>query len=50
MRFTVVGNREVRVLITPHTQVSIATEPVPFDERDDGDLSSSFGAHYDEYS
>lgn len=50
VRFTVVGNREVRVLITAHSRVSIASEPVHFDERDDGDLERPFGAHYDDYS
>lgn len=50
VRFTVVGNREARVLITTHSRVSIVTEPVLFDERDDGDLENPFGAHYDDYS
>ena len=50
VRFTVVGNREVSALITPHSRVSIATEPVLFDQRDDGDLDRPFGAHYDDYS
>lgn len=50
VRFTVVGNREVRVLITPHSRASIATEPVLFDQRGDGDLDRPFGAHYDDYS
>ena len=45
--FTVVGNREVSVLITPRSQVIFTIETVAFDERDTGDSDFPFGGFYD---
>lgn len=45
--FVVVGNREVSVLITPHSRVTISTSTVAFDERDTGDLEFPYGGYYD---
>lgn len=45
--FTVVGNREVSVLITPRSQVVFTIETVQFDERDTGDSDFPFGGFYD---
>jgi hypothetical protein len=45
--FTVVGNREVSVLITPRSRVALATETVRFDARDTGDVRDPFGEFYD---
>ncbi|MEV8214964.1 hypothetical protein [Leifsonia sp. NPDC077715] len=45
--FTVVGNREVSVLITPRSQVVFTVETVQFDARDTGDSEFPFGGFYD---
>lgn len=45
--FTVVGNREVSVLITPRSQVVFTVETVQFDARDTGDSNFPFGGFYD---
>lgn len=45
--FLVVGNRRVRVLVTPRTQVVISTETVRFDPRDTGDENAPWGGLYD---
>lgn len=46
--FTVVGNREVSVLVTPRSRVTISTAAVAYDARDTGDLDFPFGGFYDE--
>lgn len=46
--FVVVGNREVSVLVTPQSRVSISTAAVAYDGRDTGDLDFPFGGYYDE--
>lgn len=45
--FTVVGNREVSVLITPTSQAIFTVETVQFDARDTGDADFPFGGFYD---
>lgn len=45
--FTVVGNREVSVLITASSQVVFTVETVQFDPRDTGDSEFPFGGYYD---
>lgn len=45
--FTVVGNREVSVLITPRSQVVFTVETVQFDARDTGDSDFPYGGFYD---
>ncbi len=45
--FTVVGNREVSVLLTPRSQVVFTIETVQFDARDTGDSDFPFGGFYD---
>ncbi|MFJ2542457.1 hypothetical protein [Microbacterium sp. NPDC087589] len=45
--FVVVGNRQVSLLITPHSQVAITVATVLFDARDTGDVDFPFGGHYD---
>jgi hypothetical protein len=45
--FTVVGNREVSVLITPRSQVVFTVVTVQFDARDTGDSDFPFGGFYD---
>ena len=45
--FTVVGNRQARVLITPRSKVVFTVETVPYDERDTGDNEFPFGGFYD---
>jgi hypothetical protein len=47
IHFTVVGNREVSVLITPRSQVVFTLETVQFDPRDTGDSDFPFGGLYD---
>lgn len=47
--FTVVGNRSVRVLITPTSSVTVSTETVEYDVRDNGDLGSPFGSRLDDF-
>jgi hypothetical protein len=45
--FTVVGNREMSVLVSPRTQVVFSIETVQFDARDTGDHDEPFGGLYD---
>lgn len=45
--FTVVGNRAVSVLTTPHSEVALSVETVQLDLRDNGEESSPFGGHFD---
>lgn len=45
--FVVVGNRQVSVLITQHSRVTISVSTVAFDERDTGDLDFPYGGYYD---
>lgn len=45
--FVVVGNRQVSILITPHSRVSTHVATVLFDERDTGDVDFPFGGYYD---
>lgn len=45
--FTVVGNREVSVLITPRSQIVFTLETVAFDDRDTGDSDFPFGGFFD---
>jgi hypothetical protein len=45
--FTVVGNREVSVLITGRSQVVFTVETVQYDARDTGDSDFPFGGFYD---
>lgn len=47
--FTVVGNREVSVLVTAGTRVVFSVETVRYDERDTGDQAAPFGGLYDFY-
>jgi hypothetical protein len=47
VEFVVVGNRRVRVLVTPRTQVVISTETVRYDSRDTGDENAPWGGLYD---
>ena len=47
VEFTVVGNREVSVLVTSRTRVVFSVETVPFDERDSGDQDAPFGGFFD---
>jgi hypothetical protein len=39
---TLVGNRELDILISPGVAITFQTEEVPEDDRDDGDLASPF--------
>jgi hypothetical protein len=41
---TLVGNRELDILISPGVAITFQTEEVPEDDRDDGDLTSPFEA------
>lgn len=43
----VVGDRNLSVLITPRSHVTITVAPVPYDLRDTGDLDAPFGGYYD---
>lgn len=43
----VVGNRQVSVLITPSSRVSITAATVLFDSRDTGDVEFPFGGYFD---
>lgn len=45
--FTVVGNREVSVLFSPRTSVTLSVETVSFDARDTGDAGEPFGGFFD---
>lgn len=47
VNFVVVGNREVSVLITPHSRVSISVSTVLFDARDTGDVDFPYGGFFD---
>lgn len=45
--FVVVGNRRVRVLVTPRTKIVISTSTVQFDPRDTGDELAPWGGIFD---
>ncbi|MBT2484635.1 hypothetical protein J7E28_07975 [Microbacterium sp. ISL-108] len=45
--FSVVGNREVSVLVSAHTSIVLSIDTVQFDERDDGDLETPYGGMFD---
>jgi len=45
--FVVVGNREVSVLITPHSRVTLSVSTVMFDSRDTGDVDFPYGGFFD---
>ncbi|MFJ4253789.1 hypothetical protein [Microbacterium sp. NPDC090003] len=47
VEFVVVGNRRVKVLVTPRSQVVISTETVRHDPRDTGNEAFPFGGLYD---
>jgi hypothetical protein len=47
VEFTVVGNREVSVLVTSRTRVVFSVETVLFDGRDSGDHAEPFGGFFD---
>lgn len=47
VNFVVVGNREVSVLVTPRSRVTISVSTVLFDERDTGDVTFPYGGYYD---
>ncbi|WP_159085041.1 hypothetical protein [Planctomonas deserti] len=50
VRVTVVGNRELDVLVTPGIPITFESETVADDPRDDGDLRSPFALEsFDEY-
>lgn len=45
--FVIVGNRQVSLLVTPRSQVTISVATVLFDARDTGDVDFPYGGHYD---
>ncbi|MFS0853034.1 hypothetical protein [Microbacterium sp. 179-I 3D4 NHS] len=45
--FTVVGNRQVSVLVTATSQVVISVETVQYDPRDTGDEGEPYGGAFD---
>ncbi len=45
--FTVVGNRMMRVLVTPSSRVAISISTVQFDARDTGDTDAPYGGYFD---
>ncbi|MFD3443841.1 hypothetical protein ACFDTO_04495 [Microbacteriaceae bacterium 4G12] len=45
--FTVVGNREVSVLISPRSKVVFTVDTVQYDPRDTGDDEDPWGGRYD---
>ena len=47
VKFGVVGNRAVSVLISPATHVVISVQTVQFDPRDTGDFDQPFGGAFD---
>ena len=47
VHFTVVGNRDVSVLITPLSKVVFTIETVQYDPRDTGDSDFPFGGYFD---
>lgn len=47
VRFTVVGNRTVNLLVTPATRAVVSVETVQYDARDDGDEGAPYGGLYD---
>ncbi|WP_251008708.1 hypothetical protein [Curtobacterium sp. ISL-83] len=47
VHFTVVGNREVSVLVSPRTEVVISVETVQFDPRDTGGDDEPWGGLFD---
>jgi hypothetical protein len=51
VRVTVVGNREVEILVTPGVPLTFESEEVPEDAADDGDLDAPFVfPHMDDYT
>lgn len=47
---TVVGNRELDILVTPGVVITFAPEDVPVDDRDTGDLEAPFAWSFDDYA
>jgi hypothetical protein len=47
IEFTVVGNRNMSVLISPRSQVVFSVETVQYDPRDTGNDEEPFGGLYD---
>ncbi len=45
--FTVVGNRTMRVLVTPTSRVAIGISTVQYDARDTGDTDAPYGGYFD---
>jgi hypothetical protein len=45
--FIAVGNRRVRVLVTPRSRIIITTASVQYDSRDTGDVAAPFGGLFD---
>lgn len=45
--FVVVGNRRLRVLVTPRSRVVVSTAAVQYDPRDTGDELSPWGGQFD---
>ena len=43
VEFVAVGNRRVRVLVTPRSRIVVTTATVQFDPRDTGDEATPFG-------
>lgn len=46
--FVVVGNREIRVLLTARSRVVLSVETVQYDPRDTGDAGVPYGDFYDQ--
>jgi hypothetical protein len=47
VEFIAVGNRLVRVLVTPRSRIVITSASVQYDSRDTGDMSAPFGGLFD---
>lgn len=47
VEFIAVGNRRVRVLVTPRSRIIITTARVQYDSRDTGDVTAPFGGLFD---
>jgi hypothetical protein len=47
---TVVGNRELDILVTPGVAITFESEDVPADHRDTGDLEAPFAWAFDDYA
>lgn len=45
--FVVVGNRRIRVLVTPRSRVAVSTASVQYDPRDTGDEQTPWGGQFD---